>query len=75
METIMILAEAILKALAKSGNNPEWCILRMDIQYNTNDELYHGRVWYAPAPDADTRIIRDINEDGTIDLVTSTLIE
>lgn len=70
METIMILAEGFLKALAKAGSNPEWCIVRMDIQYNTIDELYHGRVWYAPEPDAEPHIIRDIHEDGTIDAVS-----
>lgn len=38
MKTIMILAEALLKASGKLEIN------RLDIQYNTKDEMYHGYV-------------------------------
>ena len=38
MKTIMILAEALLKASGKLEIN------RLDIQYNDKDEMYHGYV-------------------------------
>lgn len=73
METITILAEALCKALTKqNGWMHNWCVLRLDIQYNTKSELYTGRAWFAPDPDADPQIIRDINEDGTIQIVPIT---
>lgn len=38
MKTIMILAEALLKAANSES------IDRLDIQYNTKDEMYHGYI-------------------------------
>lgn len=56
METIMIMAQALAKA-AKTE------ISRLDIQYNTKEETYKGRVWLQ-----ESKSIFDINEDGTVTL-------
>ena len=56
METIMIMAQALAKAARTE-------ISRLDIQYNTKDDAYNGRVWLQ-----ESKGIFDLNEDGTVTL-------
>ena len=56
METIMIMAQALAKAARTE-------ISRLDIQYNTKDEVYKGRVWLQ-----ESKSIFDLYEDGTVTL-------
>ena len=53
MKTIMILAEALLKASGKLEIN------RLDIQYNDKDEMYHGYVTI-------DRFVFEITEQGEV---------
>ena len=68
IDTIIKLA----KTLEECSDCP---VIRLDIQYNTNTELYSGRCWIGDLDmEIEPHFIYDICEDGTISKVERTVI-
>lgn len=59
METITILANALVTASKLD-------IIRLDIQYNKETELYKGILWLGKGETLSVRYKFDISEDGSI---------
>ena len=59
METILTMARALEKASKHD-------IIRLDMQYNTNDDGFCGRVTLGDMNTLETYFVYDIHDDGTI---------
>ena len=67
--------DTVIKLVKALEECSDCLVIRLDIQYNTNTELYSGRCWLGDlVRDIEPYFIYDICEDGTISKVDRTVI-